>query len=134
VHRIHESDRLLLLGRQEVEFREREHLVLHRCRTLPFHPNGMLFTAGDHDGRGVTARTYYSVGGGFLVDESGARARCAPACFGMEHRLGLTCDPVGGLIQIPCIERVSSATHSPPARRSMRGGERILGVCSMALC
>jgi len=25
--------------------------------------------------------------------------------IGMEHRLGLTCDPVGGLVQIPCIER-----------------------------
>jgi L-serine dehydratase len=24
---------------------------------------------------------------------------------GMEHNLGLTCDPVGGLVQIPCIER-----------------------------
>ena len=23
----------------------------------------------------------------------------------MEHNLGLTCDPVGGLVQIPCIER-----------------------------
>ncbi|NLC36566.1 MAG: L-serine ammonia-lyase, partial [Alcaligenaceae bacterium] len=25
--------------------------------------------------------------------------------IGMEHHLGLTCDPVGGLVQIPCIER-----------------------------
>jgi L-serine dehydratase len=25
--------------------------------------------------------------------------------MGMEHNLGLTCDPVGGLVQIPCIER-----------------------------
>ncbi|MBT3361764.1 MAG: L-serine ammonia-lyase, partial [Rhodospirillales bacterium] len=25
--------------------------------------------------------------------------------IGMEHNLGLTCDPVGGLVQIPCIER-----------------------------
>ena len=23
----------------------------------------------------------------------------------MEHNLGLTCDPVGGLVQVPCIER-----------------------------
>jgi L-serine dehydratase len=27
------------------------------------------------------------------------------AAFGMEHHLGMTCDPVGGLVQIPCIER-----------------------------
>jgi L-serine dehydratase len=25
--------------------------------------------------------------------------------IGMEHHLGMTCDPVGGLVQIPCIER-----------------------------
>jgi L-serine dehydratase len=29
----------------------------------------------------------------------------AAAEIGMEHNLGLTCDPVGGLVQIPCIER-----------------------------
>jgi L-serine dehydratase len=25
--------------------------------------------------------------------------------IGMEHNLGLTCDPIGGLVQVPCIER-----------------------------
>ena len=25
--------------------------------------------------------------------------------IGMEHNLGMTCDPIGGLVQIPCIER-----------------------------
>lgn len=30
---------------------------------------------------------------------------CTAAEIGMEHNLGLTCDPVGGLVQIPCIER-----------------------------
>lgn len=74
VHRIHETGRLRLLGRREVEFREREHLVLHRRRTLPFHPNGMVSTARDHDGREVRARTCYSVGGGFVVDGSATGA------------------------------------------------------------
>ncbi|MCH5740345.1 L-serine ammonia-lyase, iron-sulfur-dependent, subunit alpha, partial [Salmonella enterica] len=30
--------------------------------------------------------------------------------IGMEHNLGLTCDPVGGLVQIPCIERNAMAS------------------------
>ncbi|WP_068169030.1 L-serine ammonia-lyase [Rothia sp. ND6WE1A] len=30
---------------------------------------------------------------------------CVAAEIAMEHKLGLTCDPVGGLVQIPCIER-----------------------------
>lgn len=35
---------------------------------------------------------------------SPAQIECA-AEIGMEHNLGLTCDPVGGLVQVPCIER-----------------------------
>lgn len=34
-----------------------------------------------------------------------ARVACNAAEMAMEHHLGLTCDPVGGLVQIPCIER-----------------------------
>ena len=30
---------------------------------------------------------------------------CMAAEIGMEHNLGLTCDPVGGQVQVPCIER-----------------------------
>jgi L-serine dehydratase len=43
-------------------------VVLHRRRTLPLHPNGMLFTALDATGATLRERTYYSVGGGFVVD------------------------------------------------------------------
>lgn len=39
-----------------------------------------------------------------LWSASPAQVACA-AEIGMEHNLGLTCDPVGGLVQVPCIER-----------------------------
>lgn len=41
----------------------------------------------------------------------------------MEHHLGLTCDPVGGLVQIPCIERnaVGATTAIHAARMAIRG-------------
>lgn len=41
----------------------------------------------------------------------------------MEHHLGLTCDPVGGLVQIPCIERnaMGSVKALNAARMAMRG-------------
>jgi L-serine dehydratase len=41
----------------------------------------------------------------------------------MEHNLGLTCDPVGGLVQIPCIERnaVASVKSITAARMALRG-------------
>ena len=43
--------------------------------------------------------------------------------IGMEHNLGLTCDPVGGLVQIPCIERnaVGSIQAIHAARLALQG-------------
>jgi len=43
--------------------------------------------------------------------------------IGMEHNLGLTCDPVGGLVQVPCIERnaMASVKAINAARMAMRG-------------
>lgn len=43
--------------------------------------------------------------------------------IGMEHNLGLTCDPVGGLVQIPCIERnaMGGVKAINAARLAMRG-------------
>ncbi|HEX2132421.1 MAG TPA: L-serine ammonia-lyase [Actinophytocola sp.] len=67
VERIRATRRLALLGRHEIPFASDDDLVLHRRKSLPFHPNGMRFAAaGDGWSR---ERTYYSVGGGFVVDE-----------------------------------------------------------------
>jgi L-serine dehydratase len=43
--------------------------------------------------------------------------------IGVEHNLGLTCDPVGGLVQIPCIERnaIASVKAITAARMAIRG-------------
>ena len=43
--------------------------------------------------------------------------------IGMEHNLGLTCDPVGGRVQIPCIERnaMGSVKAINAARMAMQG-------------
>jgi L-serine dehydratase len=43
--------------------------------------------------------------------------------IGIEHHLGLTCDPVGGLVQIPCIERnaIASVKAINAARMALRG-------------
>jgi L-serine dehydratase len=66
--RVRERGRLALLRRREVAFREGEHLRFER-RALAFHPNGMRFRALDGGGAELLARTSYSVGGGFVVDE-----------------------------------------------------------------
>jgi L-serine dehydratase len=66
---IRESGRLRLLGTHEITFTEDDDLVLHRRKALPLHPNGMTFVAWDGDGAVLAERTYYSVGGGFILDE-----------------------------------------------------------------
>ncbi len=46
--------------------------------------------------------------------------------IGMEHNLGLTCDPIGGLVQVPCIERNAMAAVKAinAARLALRGDGR----------
>jgi L-serine dehydratase len=62
-----------LLGEHPVRMTS-DDLVLHRRATLPFHPNGMRFTAFGAADEPLLERTFYSVGGGFVVDESAAGA------------------------------------------------------------
>jgi L-serine dehydratase len=69
VERIRSSKRLRLLGAQEIDFDPDSQLVLHRRRSLPYHANGMTMAAYDAAGAPVLQKTYYSVGGGFVVDE-----------------------------------------------------------------
>nr|BFF00004.1 L-serine ammonia-lyase [Streptoalloteichus tenebrarius] len=66
--------RIPLAGHHEIDFDPDRDLVLHRRKSLPFHPNGMRFAAYDADGVELRARTYYSVGGGFVVDETATGA------------------------------------------------------------
>jgi len=70
--------RLALLGRHAVRFAEAEHLLYHR-KSLPLHPNGMRFIAFAADGAELRSRDYYSVGGGFVVDEGAPAPDAAKA-------------------------------------------------------
>ena len=69
---VRQSGILKILGEHPVCFNEKQHLVLHRRKALPFHPNGMRFTAFADGGEVLATAVYYSVGGGFVVDESAA--------------------------------------------------------------
>jgi L-serine dehydratase len=72
--RIREHGRLKLLTSHEIDFRENEHLIFHRRQSLPYHPNGMRFTAFDRQRQELYSKVYYSVGGGFVVNEEAAGA------------------------------------------------------------
>ena len=65
---IRRTGQLRLNGTHLVGFDFENDLILYRRRSLPFHPNGMTFTAYS-DGTVLSERTYYSIGGGFVLDD-----------------------------------------------------------------
>ncbi|WP_375486764.1 L-serine ammonia-lyase [uncultured Jatrophihabitans sp.] len=82
---VRDSGRLRLLGRHEVGLAD-DDLVLHRRQTLRFHPNGMRYFAYGVDDVLLRERTFYSVGGGFVVDDAAAGAdRIAPDSTAVAH-------------------------------------------------
>ncbi|MFC7817478.1 L-serine ammonia-lyase [Streptomyces sp. NPDC057367] len=74
VETIRSSGRISLLGEQEIAFSYDDDMVLHRRKALPYHANGMTLWAYDAAGTEVLSKTYYSVGGGFVVDEDAVGA------------------------------------------------------------
>ncbi|MFI6500950.1 L-serine ammonia-lyase [Nonomuraea typhae] len=63
-----------LYGSHEIPFVVGEDLIFERKISLPEHPNGMRFTAYAADGSPLREKVYFSVGGGFVVDENATGA------------------------------------------------------------
>jgi L-serine dehydratase len=66
--------KLLLAGERYIRFSRERDVVMHRRRSLPAHPNGMVFRAYDGGGSLLREGTFYSVGGGFVVDDEAVGA------------------------------------------------------------
>ena len=70
--RIRGEKKLLLFGQREIVFDEKRDLVMNKRQKLPFHTNGMRFAAFDANDEQIATRDYYSVGGGFVVNQDEA--------------------------------------------------------------
>lgn len=68
VQRIRQEKTLQITENQNISFCEATDLLFHYDKQLPFHPNGMRFTAYDYQNRILLQKIYYSVGGGFIVE------------------------------------------------------------------
>jgi L-serine dehydratase len=66
---IRQQGRIELMGEHAICWNEREDLSFYR-QPLPFHANGMRLSAWDAAGEALAERTYYSVGGGFVVSDT----------------------------------------------------------------
>ena len=72
LERIRKDKKIHLLGQRDIAFDEKRDLVMNKRQKLPFHTNGMRFSAFDVDGNEIATRDYYSVGGGFVVNQDEA--------------------------------------------------------------
>ena len=70
--RIRKEKNLQLNAEHCIGFDEKTDLVFNKRQKLPFHSNGMRFTAYGADGAVLATREYYSVGGGFVVNQDEA--------------------------------------------------------------
>jgi L-serine dehydratase len=102
VAEIRRGGRIALGGRHEIPFAEKSDLVFNRKDLLPVHSNGMRFTAFDAAGAVLSEHVYYSVGGGFVVNEGAtgedhlvADQTVQPHPFGSAGELLARCEETG---------------------------------------
>ncbi|MCO4837557.1 MAG: L-serine ammonia-lyase, partial [Oceanospirillaceae bacterium] len=68
------NERMPLNREHEIEFIQHRDIILNLEESLPYHPNGMVMSAFNDGGDVLLEACYYSVGGGFIVDEVAAKA------------------------------------------------------------
>jgi L-serine dehydratase len=72
LRRIRAEKRVRILDRHEIAFDEKSDLVFNKRQKLPYHSNGMRFSAYGENDELLATRDYYSVGGGFVVNQDEA--------------------------------------------------------------
>src|SRR5262249_103215 len=86
---IRQCCQLVLAGVHPIEFDPAIDIVFHSDKTLGFHPNGLTFSAVMEDGSAFE-QTYFSIGGGFVVQQDPVIANECPASLPLPIETG--CD------------------------------------------
>lgn len=73
IERIRQNKQLHLAGLKSIPFNPPEDIEFLMTESLPYHPNAMTLLAETSNGEHI-ADTYYSIGGGFVVQEGGSRS------------------------------------------------------------
>ncbi len=85
VEAVRRGEGLPLAGGPGIPFDAERDILWRGGERHPFHPNAVTFAALDAAGAELLARTWFSVGGGFVVDEDEARANAAPPSREVPH-------------------------------------------------
>ena len=129
--------RLALLGRREVPFVEGRDLQFH-LRSLPQHPNGMRLTAWGAEGEGLADRTFYSVGGGFVVEDGippePLHAAEPPLPFRTGAELLLRCQEAGLPISQVMLENEAAWRPREEVRQRLLGIWEVMQACVRRGC
>lgn len=136
VAKVRAESRLTLLKEKPLAFSYRDDLIMHRNETLPFHPNGMKFTALAEDGSTLTAKVFYSVGGGFILDESAAQGETLiedPTPLAYPFRSGAEllsqCDATGLSISGLMMENEKAWRDEPAIRDGLKALWQVMDAC-----
>ncbi len=132
---------LNLLGRHQIAFTEADDLLFHKRASLPYHPNGMRFTAFAASGAELRNRVYYSVGGGFVVNEEAAGSdrivpdqTTLPYEFKSAKRLLELCAENNISISRLMLENEKSWRTGPEIRASLLNIWQVMQQCVRAGC
>jgi L-serine dehydratase len=132
---------LRLLGRRDIPFSYRNDLIFHRKQTLPFHSNGMRFSAYSRSGECLATRAYYSVGGGFVINEKAASANIViddpislahPFASGVE--LLQRCDDTGLSISALMLANERARRSEAQTKEGLLDLWRVMDDCIAAGC
>lgn len=70
VEGIHTNKSIRLDGTHRIHFDPEKHLIFNYFKSLPQHPNGLRFCAFDENANMIATNEYFSIGGGFVVNEA----------------------------------------------------------------
>ena len=137
--RVEASGVLQLAGVHPVPFNPGSDIVLHGRKRLELHANGMVFEAGCDDGR-LASRTYYSIGGGFVLDGSKGTLRVleddrpVPYPFSTGEELLAVADRTGLPISEVMLENEKAARPESEIRDGLLALWGVMQECVTAGC
>ncbi|MGY5453317.1 L-serine ammonia-lyase [Agarivorans sp. MS3-6] len=113
---VEQSEELMLLGKNTVNFANKGSIIFHRRKHLPAHSNALSFHAYLDNGKTVST-TYYSIGGGYIVEEgeeTASQTTHYPYPFDSAESLLQRCKESGKSIAavVSCNEQVHCSTRT----------------------
>ena len=131
-----QTGKLSLLGQHEIVFSYRDDIVLHRRKNLSLHSNGMRFTAVDVNEQVLLEKVFFSIGGGFIIDESDGTARLkqeeadiVPHPFSTGKELLQQANKAGLTISSLMLANESRSTDKPTVLGKLMDIWRVMNEC-----